>query len=52
MLVTGTIPLDPISGQIVQMSTDLALTSVGNFGPPYFTSEIKDIYLDMVQGVT
>ena len=52
MVVTGTIPLDPISGQIVQMSTDLTLSSVGNLGPPYFTSEIKDIYLEMVPGET
>jgi hypothetical protein len=34
------------------MSTDLSLFSVGNFGPPYFISEIKDIYLEMVPGVT
>ena len=34
------------------MSTDVTLTSNGNFGPPYFTSEIKDINVEMVPGVT
>ena len=52
IIVTGTIPLDQTSGQIVQMSSDLILNSVGNFGPPYFLSDIKDIYLEMIPGVT
>ena len=34
------------------MSSDLTLNSVGNFGPPYFLSDIKDIYLEMIPGVT
>ena len=51
IVVTVTIPLDPISGQIIQMSTDLTLISQGNFGPPFFTNEIKDIYVEMVPGV-
>jgi hypothetical protein len=34
------------------MSTDLTLISDGNFGPPYFTNEMKDIHLEMVPSVT
>ena len=34
------------------MSTDLVLVSVGNFGAPYFMSDMKDIFLEMIPGVT
>ena len=33
------------------MTSSLTLTSIGNFGPPYFTSDPKDIYVQMVPGV-
>ena len=33
------------------MNSSLTLNSVGNFGPPYFTSDINDIYLLMLPGV-
>jgi len=33
------------------MSSDLKLTSIGNFGPPYFISDIKDVYFEIISGV-
>jgi hypothetical protein len=52
IVVTGTIPLFPNSTKIVKMSTDLTLISGGNLGAPYFTTDIKDIYLIMIPGET
>ncbi len=34
------------------MSTDLTLISIGNFGAPYFTSDMDDIFLEMIPGLT
>ncbi len=36
IVITSTIPLDPISGEIVQMRSDLSIITAGNLGPPYF----------------
>jgi hypothetical protein len=36
IVITRSIPLDLHSGEIIQMNSYLALTSLGNLGPPYF----------------
>ncbi len=52
IVVTRTIPLDLISDKNIQKISYLTLKTVGNEGPPYFISEIKDVYIDLIPGVS